>query len=215
MALGTPQAFPEGVAGSMALPAWLQRSSPGSSLAGGGYPAKSPDSMANCRRDDRSPRPVHAAFYGRTNAVGVDAAVVLARQFRECRDAAGDGVISSVFYDAAGGVSQTLVQMLRQLEPLAVRDGGWSDLTTQITTANRPVTMIVCDSPDRIARRPAELRARLHLPARHRVTLLFAGAFPHGPVPAGELELLLGLTRSGLAAIPHGSVRRHQWSSAR
>lgn len=213
MAAVTVAATPEGAVGRLAVLARLRRGSRGSSLAGGRYPVESPGRVVRCGRDDRRHRVGHAVFYGRTNAVGVDAAVVLARQFLECQDAVGHGVISGVFYDAAGGVGQTLAQMLRELEPLAVRDGGWGDLVTQVASADHPVTMIVCESPDRIARRPAELRARLDLPARRGVTLLFAGGFPHGPVPAGELEFVTGVTRSGLAAIPHGTGRRRRRSA--
>jgi hypothetical protein len=159
-------------------------------LAESRYPAKAPVDVATRERDGEPP--VCTAFYGRANAVGADAAVVLARQFRQCQDAAGHGVISGVFYDAAGGVSHALTQMVRQLEPLAVRDGGRSDLAAEITSADHPVTMIACESSDTIARGPAELRARLHLPARHGVRLLLA-VFPHEPVRADEMECLAGI----------------------
>ena len=158
--------------------------------------------------------PACAVFYGRTNAAGADAAMAVARQFRQCQDAAGHAVISGVFYDAAGGVSAALTQMVRQLEPLAARDGGWNDLAAEITRPGHPVTMIVCEAPDRIARRPAELRARLDLPARHGVTLLFA-AFPHEPVPAGGLDHLTAITSPSLAAIPHRAAGRSRRRPAR
>jgi hypothetical protein len=168
-------------------------------------------------RDGGHPRtrPVRTAFYGRTNAVGAEAAVVLALPFRRCQAAAGHAVITRVFYDAAGGVSHALTQMVHQHEPLASRDGGWSDLADEITSADHPVTMIVCESPDRIARRPAELRARLHLPARHDVRLLLAGVFPHAPMPADELERLMRITSPGLAPIPHGTAGRSRRRPAR
>jgi hypothetical protein len=160
-------------------------------------------------------RPVRAAFYARTNAVGVDAAVALVRQFRQCQDAAGHAVITGVFYDAAGGVSRALSQMVHQLEPLAVRDGGWSDLAAEITSTDHPVTMIVCESPSRIARRPAELRARLHLPARYGVALLLAGVSPQEPLPAGELECLVEITGPGLTAIPRYTAGHRKRRPAR
>jgi hypothetical protein len=215
MAAGTAAVPPDDAIGCLVLPAHHQQGSHGSALAESRYSGKNPGSIAMCGRDDGPPRPAHTAFYGRTNAVGADAAVALARQFRQCQDAAGPAVITGVFYDAAGGVSHALTQMVRQLEPPAVRDGGWSDLTAEITSADHPVTMIVCESPDRIARRPAELRARLHLPARHGVTLLLADVIPHESVPADELERLMGITSPGVAGIPHGSVRRCRRRPAR
>jgi hypothetical protein len=204
MAAGTP----EDAAGCLALPAQVQQGSYGSLLAESRYPGEALASIVMRGRDGGHPRtrPVCTAFYGRTtNAVGAEAAVVLARQFRRCQGAVGHAVITRVFYDAAGGVSHALTQMVRQLEPLAIRDGGWSDLADEITSADQPLTMIVCESPDRIARRPAELRARLALPARHGVRVSLAGVFPHEPVPADELERLMRITSPGLAPIPHGT----------
>jgi hypothetical protein len=162
-----------------------------------------------------SARPARAVFYGRTNAVGMAAAVIVARQFRLCQAAAGDAVITGVFYDAAGGVSPALARMVRELEPLAVHDGGWSDLAAEITSTDHPVTMIVCESPDRIARCHAELRARLHLPARHGVTLLFASVFPHEPVTADVLERLAGISSPRLTAKPHNTAGRRRQGPAR
>jgi hypothetical protein len=141
--------------------------------------------------------------------------MIVARQFRQCQDAAGNTVISGVFYDAAGGVSPALTQMVRELEPLAARDGGWSELAVEITSTGHPVTMIVCESPDRIARRLAELRARLYLPARHGVTLLFAGVSPHEPVAADVLEHLAGISSPDLAVLPRRATGRHGRGPAR
>jgi hypothetical protein len=213
MAAGTP----EDATGCLALPAQVQQGSYGSLLAGSRYPGEVLARIVMRGRDGGHPRtrPVRTAFYGRTNAVGADAAVVLARQFRQCQDAVGHAVITRVFYDAAGGVSHALTQMVRQLEPLAIRDGGWSDLAAESTSADHLVTMIVCESPDRIARRPAELRARLHLPARHGVRLLLADVFPHEPVPADEFERLMGITSPGLPPTPHGTVGRSRRRPAR
>jgi hypothetical protein len=73
--------------------------------------------LAAPARHRRPARPARAAFYGRTNAVGANAAVILARQFRQYQDAAGNAVISGVFYDAAGGVNHALTQMVSELEP--------------------------------------------------------------------------------------------------
>jgi hypothetical protein len=170
-------------------------------MAVGTAPARPPDGaaafLARPAQHQWPAQPARTAFYGRTNAAGLQAAMVLARQFRQCQDAAGHDAISAVFYDAAGGVSHALTQMVRQLEPLAACDGRWSDLAPQITSTDHPVTMIVCESPDRIARRHDELRARLHLLARHGVPLLLVGVFPREPLTADELERLTGIT--GLA----------------
>jgi len=158
MAAGTGSAqLPEDTGGCLAPPNQVQRGSLASPPPRGRYSDKAPAGIGMPERDGGRPgtRPVRTAFYGRTNAVGEDAALAMVRQFRQCQDAAGHAVIDGAFYDAAGGVSQALTEMVRQLEPLAARDGGWSDLTAQITSAGHPVTMIVCVSPDRIARRPA------------------------------------------------------------
>jgi hypothetical protein len=181
-------------------------------MASSAAPAQPTGDAASCpvlpARHRRPARPGRAVFYGRTNAVGAAAAVIVARQFRLCEDAAGHAVITGVFYDAAGGVSPTLTRMVRELEPLAARDGGWAELAAEITRTDHPVTMIVCESPDRIARRLADLRARLYLPARHGVTLLLAGVSPYEAVTADVLERLAGISSPHLTAKPRSTADR-------
>ncbi len=207
MAAGAiPAQRPEGAAGSIPRECQVRQCSHGSCLAGNCDPGRALAGTLDLgQRDDRAVHPERqlapAAFYGRTNAAGADAALILARQFRQCQDAtAGQAVIARVFYDAAGPASGALTQAVRSFGGPAARDGGWDDLAAEITSADRCFGMIVCPSPDRISRRPAELAARLGLASRHGVALFLADDFALHLVPAGALECA-GITGLAFPAI--------------
>lgn len=151
-----------------------------------------------------------AAFYGRTNAAGVDAATILTRQFLRCQEAtAGQAVITQIFCDAAGAVSPLLQHALYVHAPLARSCGGWDDLAAEITS-RRAFRVIVCQAPDRFSRRPAVLDARLGLVARHGVAVLFADEPGWG---SALLEVTRGLTGAAraLQSITHLSGDAREW----
>jgi hypothetical protein len=118
---------------------------------------------------------VRLAFWGYTNDRGADAALLLARQFRNCHAALdGRAEIGRYFYATPEPVSDQLTWPVRDAGGPSRCDGGWDDLAVLLSTADQRVDAIVCESLDRVGRRPERRRARLDLLAEHDIAILCA-----------------------------------------
>jgi DNA invertase Pin-like site-specific DNA recombinase len=121
----------------------------------------------------------HAAFYGRTNARGINAVHIIAQQYEQCATAAARRVaITAFFYDLPQPIDEITELAVRGASGPLRRDGGWDALAASATGTDRPFDLILCASLDRIARKPAELEARCSLARRNKLAIVSAEELP-------------------------------------
>jgi hypothetical protein len=133
------------------------------------------------------------AFYGRTNAGGVNAVHILAGQLDACLQAAEDrATVAYFFYELADPLDELTVLAVRGAGGPPCRDGGWEDLAAALKAPGRGFEAIVCATPGRLSTSLREVEARAALAARHGVPVTSAEdlptLFPHLAVPARQGE---------------------------
>jgi hypothetical protein len=117
---------------------------------------------------------VRAAFYGRSNARGINGVHMLARQYEICHEAvAGRAVLVGFFYDLPDPVDEIIGLAVPGAGGPPRWDGGRDDLVAALGRADRGFDMIICSSLDRLSYRRDEL-GTWGLADRHQVAVTTA-----------------------------------------
>ncbi|KLL09560.1 hypothetical protein BL254_17430 [Protofrankia sp. BMG5.30] len=118
---------------------------------------------------------VRAAFYGRTNARGVNGIHMLARQFKACQETAeGQAVLTGFFYDLPEPVDEIMVLAFSGVGGPPRRDGGRDDLAASLGREDRDFDPIICSSLDRLLCKRDELHTWEILLDQYQVPVITA-----------------------------------------
>ncbi len=126
---------------------------------------------------------VRAAFYGRTNASGVNGTHILARQYEACVQIA-DGRAESVgfYYDFLEASNEITILAVRGAGGPSRRDGSWDDLLAAARRDGRDFDLVLISSLDRLAPAIGHSIAFRDLLAAHNLSVVtadeMADAFP-------------------------------------
>lgn len=117
------------------------------------------------------------AFYGRTNQTGPDADCGLARQYQLCRAVARRlGTLTSHFYDIGMESPYDRVRTggIATAGGPPSREGGWAELTAELTSPNPAVDAILLADYDRLPRQPGRRQPLLAAAERARCPVVSA-----------------------------------------
>jgi hypothetical protein len=161
-----------------------------------------------------------AAFYGRTNAHGINAVHILARQYDQCRTAAvGRVMLTGFFYDLPQPIDKITELAVSGADGPPRRDGGWDDLAAALTGAERPFDLILCASLDRISRNLRDLDARCSLAHQNQVVIVssddLADLFPPATQPAQKLACEILIAGGGCEDAPRRRPVSPTWWPSR